>query len=141
MLCDSCSMESYLPHFLMAQATQTTAPAQTVDESKQKFEPEFHEETFADQAEFDAWLKKKAAYRMHFEDHHQDFLVWTLDEGGEVIHCEPFQASIWCGTIVNLMTLMKGERPDVQLKSRPGKLTTMNYAVTKIDFLKAEGRS
>lgn len=38
---------------------------------------------------------------LHFEDHGQDFLEWTLDAAGVVVDCQPFQAWVWCGCRVS----------------------------------------
>lgn len=55
------------------------------------------------------WLDKVVT-RIHFEDHHQDFLRWELDAKGKVIGCEPFQASVWLGKhVLNPGGLAVGE--------------------------------
>ena len=36
---------------------------------------------------------------VHFEDHGQDFLRWTITDG-KVVDCEPFQAWLWNGTTI-----------------------------------------
>jgi len=38
--------------------------------------------------------------KIRFEDNGQDFLEWEVDDDGQVIGCEPFQASVWCGKYV-----------------------------------------
>lgn len=37
---------------------------------------------------------------IHFQDHGQDFLRWTLDQNGKVVCSQPFQTSIWRGCVV-----------------------------------------
>jgi hypothetical protein len=40
--------------------------------------------------------------KVTFEDHGQDFLTWIIDtELGEVVNCEPFQASIFVGSKID----------------------------------------
>lgn len=36
---------------------------------------------------------------VHFEDHGQDFLRWTITDG-KVVDCEPFQEWLWNGTTI-----------------------------------------
>ena len=49
---------------------------------------------------------------IHFEDHGQDFLRWTVSSGGDVVACEPFQSSIWCkAEIINRADLQVGVQP------------------------------
>lgn len=64
--------------------------------------------TFKSREEFYAWLKKTTKWKVQFEDHGQDFLQWWIAKNGEVIHCEPFQASIWNGTKVDKQSIKKG---------------------------------
>lgn len=46
---------------------------------------------------------------IHFSDHGQDFLRWTLDHTGRVVACAPFQSSVWVGcVVVNHQNLRKG---------------------------------
>ena len=55
-------------------------------------------------------IQKKVTV-VHFEDHGQDFLIWTIDpETGKVIKCEPFQASFWVGCIVIKNSLIRGSQ-------------------------------
>lgn len=45
--------------------------------------------------------------KITFEDHGQDFLTWQLDNNGVVVDCLPFQATTWCGCVVNAHSLLK----------------------------------
>lgn len=49
-------------------------------------------------------------FRIHFEDHGQDFLTWDVDiMTAKVVDCRPFQADIWCQfTVLNLDDLEVG---------------------------------
>lgn len=63
-------------------------------------EPQYKDKKFKSKEAFEKWLKETAKYKITFEDDGQDFLVWFIDERGEVIHCTPFQASVWNGMMV-----------------------------------------
>lgn len=67
--------------------------------------PQYQYLKFKNEKEFSVWLEEKAKYKVVFEDKGQDFLIWWLDERGEVLHSEPFQASVWNGTMVILSSL------------------------------------
>lgn len=46
---------------------------------------------------------------IEFQDHHQDFLVWTVDEAGIVTGSWPYHSSLWTGVrVVNLASLKVG---------------------------------
>lgn len=46
---------------------------------------------------------------IRFADRGQDFLEWDIDADGTVVGCRPFQASTWCGCVVqNLADLKRG---------------------------------
>ena len=64
---------------------------------------------FKTKKEFKNWLKKLTKYHICFEDKGQDFLEWWLDERGEILHCEPFQASVWNGKMVDIGSLKIGK--------------------------------
>lgn len=69
--------------------------------------------------------------KITFEDHGQDFLTWELDATGKVIDCEPFQASVWCGCIVQeYNSLTPGDK--VKFLTKEGKQLTMLYPVDTI---------
>lgn len=73
-----------------------------------RYKPQYKNLRFKDRASFDKWLEETAHYIVEFEDHGQDFLKWWLDERGEVLHSDPYQSSVWNGTIVTLASLKKG---------------------------------
>ena len=56
------------------------------------------------------WLKKTTDVKICFKDNGQDCLYWYIDDGGEILHCEPFQSSIWNGKIVDLRTVKIGNQ-------------------------------
>ncbi len=68
---------------------------------------------------------------IHFEDHGQDFLQWTIDETGKVVNCWPFQASIWCQYYVIDVALLKiGDLvPIIKDKEQ----ITIKYPIEKIE--------
>ncbi|TWC74432.1 hypothetical protein FBY10_101122 [Pseudomonas sp. SJZ103] len=46
---------------------------------------------------------------IEFQDHQQDFLVWTVDESGIVTRSWPYHTDLWAGVrIVNLASLKVG---------------------------------
>lgn len=46
---------------------------------------------------------------IEFQDHHQDFLVWTVDEAGIVTGSWPYHTDLWAGVkVVNLASLKVG---------------------------------
>jgi hypothetical protein len=62
-------------------------------------EPKYKDLKFESKNEFLFWLKKTAKYKITFEDDQQDFLVWHLDERGEVLNSD-LQSSVWNGGMV-----------------------------------------
>lgn len=73
---------------------------------------------------------------IEFEDNGQDFLVWEIalmgDNFGEVINCEPFQSSIWCGQIVlNYDKLEEGGQVVIS-KSPDDPIYSINHRIERI---------
>jgi len=64
-------------------------------------EPQYKDLQFKSKEDFESWLREKATLKIVFEDDGQDFLEWSLDENGEVLHSD-LQARIWNGCMVNL---------------------------------------
>lgn len=89
---------------------------------------QFKELRFKSKDEFNEWLAKTAKYKIDFEDHGQDFLSWWIDKRGEVIHCEPFQSSVWNGTMVMTNSIKVGK----QIVFQDGRI--LNYKTTKISL-------
>jgi len=92
-------------------------------------EPRFKHLKFKSDSDFEEWLRKHTKYKITFEDCGQDFLVWHLDEAGEVLHSLPFQSSIWNGQFVNVLKLGVGKFPEL-LGDNP---RTLNYRLTEIE--------
>ena len=63
---------------------------------------------FENKQEFMNWRSAKTKYIVEFEDEGQDFLSFWIDERGEVIDVEPFQRSVWCGSMV-VVEKLKGD--------------------------------
>ena len=74
----------------------------------QKYYPEHKDKKFKDSNLFEVWLKQTAVKKIYFQDNGQDCLIWWIDNGGEVLYSQPFQASIWNGKIVDLQWLSIG---------------------------------
>lgn len=73
---------------------------------------------------------------IHFEDHGQDFLRWTVDGLGRVIDCQPFQGHVWIGLIVvNIKDLAKGDKVHYYHPSKPKELRTINYVVKGLSHI------
>lgn len=54
-----------------------------------------------------------------FEDQGQDFLEWDIDESNTVVASRPFQAGVWCGSVVlNERPLEIGDRLVLRLPHR-----------------------
>jgi hypothetical protein len=67
---------------------------------------------------------------IEFQDHQQDFLVWTVDEAGIVLESWPFQTDVWRGLkVVNLATLKVGSVVDCL---RGGRGASVKYPVQAI---------
>lgn len=67
---------------------------------------------------------------IEFQDHHQDFLVWTVDEAGIVTESWPFQTDVWGGLkIVNMASLKVGGVVEYLWEGRSG---SVNYPVHSI---------
>lgn len=73
--------------------------------------------------------KAGTPYRIEFEDHGQDFLVWHVDATGKVTDCEPQQAWVWVGVQV-LAEPKPGER--VRVRTVAGTEATVNHPVFRI---------
>lgn len=71
---------------------------------------------------------------IHFEDHGQDFLRWTLDAKGMVIDSQPFQASIWAGLFVVERKLKAGMRISIVMLTGTRRV---NYPLARVQKLKA----
>lgn len=84
------------------------------------------------------YLDKVAAI-LEFEDHGQDFLRWELDAKGNVIGCEPFQASQWVGGMVlGFRELKVGDAPVFARSDKDGRFSGghMRYPLEKVTFTK-----
>jgi hypothetical protein len=83
-------------------------------------------------------LKPMKIFRIHFEDHGQDFLTWDVDIiTGKVVDCQPFQAEIWCKcTVVNVDDLQVGGKVDFETRDE---MLTMKYEISDIEALEVEG--
>jgi len=73
-----------------------------------ELEPIHKDLKFTSEKNFKAWLKQMTCYIVEFEDDGQDFLKWHIDGRGEVIHCEPFQAFVWNGYMVDVTEMKVG---------------------------------
>ncbi|MAX81725.1 MAG: hypothetical protein CL843_16305 [Crocinitomicaceae bacterium] len=75
--------------------------------------------------------------RIEFEDQGQDFLTWLVEyEDGDVwskvVECEPFQQSIWEGTMVfDVNNIQVGDR--VSIQSKDGDHYTIKYLIENIE--------
>jgi hypothetical protein len=68
---------------------------------------------------------------IRFQDNGQDFLTWQIDEQGNVVDCQPFQAFVWVGCIVlNHATLKAGEK--VEILNKDGHEMTVRHLVERI---------
>ena len=78
-------------------------------------------------------------FRIHFEDHGQDFLTWDVNiETGKVVDCAPFQSSIWCGgTVDNVDNLETGGQVEYTVKYGHESLL-INYPIEDIEALEVE---
>lgn len=72
--------------------------------------PQYKELRFQDKEGFQKWLEETRKYRIEFADQRQDFLIWHIDERGEVLHSEPFQSGVWNGKMVLTNTLKVGRK-------------------------------
>jgi len=84
---------------------------------------------FGSEKIFNDWLNKTATKKITFQDDGQDFLTWWVDNRGEVLHCEPFQAWLWNGKMVDLERTRVGSR----LKFQDG--NEMKHTVKEIKDL------
>ncbi|MCY1408136.1 hypothetical protein D3C76_654870 [compost metagenome] len=66
---------------------------------------------------------------IYFEDLGQDFLEWDIDRNGVVVASRPFQAEVWCGTVVLSMTV---GLPPVIRGSRVTTPLTLKYPIDRI---------
>ncbi|WP_025129703.1 hypothetical protein [Pseudomonas sp. PH1b] len=58
---------------------------------------------------------------IEFQDHHQDFLVWTVDEEGFVTESRPYQTDVWGGCkVTNLTSLKSGDLVEYSRNGRAG---------------------
>jgi hypothetical protein len=106
-----------------------------IDVTKQKYYSEHKAKKFKDLKDFGRWLSAKCLYEVRFEDHGQDALIWYLDAGGEVLHCEPFQASVWNGMIVDLSRLKVGK--EIGVMDTPNQQTKFyDFVVKSISLTK-----
>lgn len=70
---------------------------------------------------------------IEFQDHYQDFLVWTVDEAGIVTESWPYQTDVWGGLkVVNLASLKVG---GVVEYLREGRTGNVKYPVLSIQPL------
>lgn len=76
--------------------------------------PQYKNKKFKNATEFEKWLKKTATKKIIFEDDGQDFLEWYIDKYGEVLHCAPFQAQLWNGTMVDVYNMRVGSNLPLQ---------------------------
>lgn len=73
-----------------------------------ELEPIHKDLKFNSKENFNQWLKQITCYIVEFEDDGQDFLKWHIDGRGEVIHCEPFQAFVWNGKMLDVTEMKVG---------------------------------
>ncbi len=72
--------------------------------------------------------------KLHFEDHGQDFLSWTVDDLGTIIEVEPYN-SAWLGQrVLAPRTVRKGHLLNVRSKST-GDVFAIVYPVERIQVL------
>jgi len=68
-------------------------------------------------------------YRIHFEDHGQDFLRWDVDANGVITDSQPYMAGTWVG----LQVLQRPEPGQlVGFRNRDGLVKQIKYAVSKV---------
>jgi len=79
-----------------------------MNNTNQKYFPEFKEIKFESEEDFRKWLKEKTDMKICFKDNGQDCLFWYIDKGGEVLHSE-LQPFVWNGMIVDLGKLKIGK--------------------------------
>ena len=99
----------------------------------QKYKTEYGELVFDSEKKFEAWLKKTAKYKIHFEDNGQDCLYWWIDEGGEVLHSN-LQSSIWNGKLVSLFELKVGKFIEIMIIEKMAN-QALNFKVIEIEEL------
>ena len=67
---------------------------------------------------------------VHFEDHGQDFLRCSIEDG-VVVDCQPFQAWLWNGTKVLNADIKPGDILEI---IRTGStVATLNYPVERVE--------
>lgn len=72
-------------------------------------------------------------YKLHLEDHGQDFL-WFVVEGGRVIDAGPFQAKLWVGKLATRTRFAPGDT--IFLKDTGGQsVYSLRYPVVRVDVL------
>lgn len=79
-------------------------------------------------------ILETGAAKVTFEDFGQDFLVWTIKDR-IVISCEPFQASVWCGTEV-LSFPVVGKH--LLVRTKRGNEMTVKYPLEKVEAVSGE---
>jgi hypothetical protein len=70
------------------------------------------------------------ATRVTFEDHGQDFSVWTIHDG-KVIECGPFQSDIWVGCKVLTTEFAVGEK--VKVLTLHDEQMMLHYPIAKVE--------
>lgn len=72
--------------------------------------------------------------KLHFEDHGQEFLSWTVDDLGTIIEVDPY-SSAWLGhRVLAPRTVRKGHLLNVRSKTT-GDVRTILYPVSRIQVL------
>lgn len=82
-------------------------------------------------------------FRIHFEDHGQDFLTWDVDvRNCKVVDAQPYQKDIWTRcTVLNIYELADGDENMVVFESElhlPGTIDKIKYPVTLVEALEVE---
>ena len=74
--------------------------------------------------------------KIHFEDHGQDFLWFTVDDAGRVQDCGPYQGWLWAGRTGQVV---QGEDGKQYFRFDEGLLysneRTINYPVEKVEII------
>lgn len=83
----------------------------------------------------------KVSVVLHFSNHGQDFLRWSLDASGTVIGCEPCQAWLWTGKVVmNHERLRAGDKVQYRSTIDPTSAVSIRYPLERVDrFNRTQG--
>lgn len=77
-----------------------------------------------------------AVIKVHFQDHDQDFLFFTIDLEGNIIDVFPFQKAIWTKYKVrDIKNLEVGRLLDIKTKgSTNSDFVQISYPISKVEY-------